>query len=127
MTESVYSVSYLPNTDKVLLTSGSQAKVFSREEAERTQANLTLFANFPKSQTDEVALSIGKVDLEFLLEKLPWDTSSQSVVSSFIKTLETSYNPSGSIMISYFDALQAVQVMLMEAIQLYQSCELAGF
>ena len=100
----------------MLLTSGSQAKVFSREEAERTQANLTLFANFPKSQNDEVALRIGKCDLEFLLEKLPWDTLNQSVMASFIKALETSYNPQGSIMIGYFDALQAVQVMLMEAI-----------
>lgn len=48
-------------------------------------------------------------------------------MASFIKALETSYNPQGSIMISYFDALQSVQVMLMEAIQLYQNCELAGF
>lgn len=119
-TEGIYQVCYLPNTNKVLLTSGNQAKVFSADETQRAIKNIGEFANFPTHQQAAVNLHIGRTDLDFVLEKLPWGTLNQKVSMQFLEAVTKSYDTqSCSIEIAYFSALQAVQVMLAAAIQLY--------
>ena len=88
--------------------------------------NFALFSNYPTSQTDEINMSISKGDLEFLLEKLPWNTLNSLITVNFLEATQSSFD-SKRISIQYFTALQGIQVMLKSAIELYQACEMTGF
>ena len=109
-----------------MLTNGAQAKIVSSEKTERTPQQLALFSNYPKSICDTVSLSIAKCDLEFLLEKLPWNTLNSLISTNFLEAAQASFD-SQRIQIQYFTALQGVQVMLKSAIEQYQTCEQSGY
>lgn len=102
------------------------AKVFAPEKTENVPLNFSLFANYPKSQTDEVILQISQGDLEFLLEKLPWNTLNSLITVNFLEAAQSTFD-SKRILIQYFTALLGVQVMLKAAIELYQACEMRSF
>ena len=71
------------------------AKIFAPEETENRPLNFSLFSNYPTSQTDEISLQISKGDLEFLLEKLPWNTLNSLITVNFLEAclLYTSPSP----------------------------------
>ena len=129
----ICSINYLRNTNRILLTNGPMAKIFSPQEQENKPLNFALFANYPTSITDEISLQIGRYDLEFLLEKLPWTTLNASllVLTKFLHCAQSTFNTKsggvGALRIEYFSALQSVQVMLKAAIELYQACEMSSF
>ena len=96
--QSVHQINFLRNTNKILLTSGPYAKVVSPTQ---DSSNLALFANFPRSQTDQINLRISRHDMEFLLDKLPWGTLSSAVMTAFLAAARQTYD-SQSVSISYF-------------------------
>jgi len=55
-------VAYLPNTERLLVTHGSQVKTFAKD-SQRNSLNIDFFDNYPKDPFDLVRLVLDQADL----------------------------------------------------------------
>ena len=99
-------VCFLANTDRLLVTSGSELKVFARE-ASQPITDFQSFSNFARQPDDEIGLLVSHSDLTFVLEKVTWSNVNASIGLKFISLASESYD-GRRIRVPYVLALESV-------------------
>ena len=108
---------YLPSSDKVLLSSGSEVKLISRDLGGRSSffedGHSTYFGNRISELTDKVRLFIDQKELNWLKTHVHWD---KHAASSIVTRLE-SYYDGNSLKLEFIDALMAVKALCASAVE----------
>ena len=99
-------VCFLANTDRLLVTSGSELKVFAREDSQPV-TDFQSFSNFARQPDDEIGLLVSRTDLNFVLEKVTWSTVNASIGLKFVSLAAESYD-GRRIRMPYVLALESV-------------------
>lgn len=86
-----------------------------------TDADMTLFSNFPGAATDKVFVNVNDKDLHFLVSH-----SNCKDLGVFFSQVSESFDGQ-RFQVSYIDALIAVQTMLMACCRLYEDAEALAY
>ena len=114
-------VSYLTNSSRLLVTKGSQLKVFSRDDSQKL-TSFNSFSNFAKQPDDTVSLYITQADLQFVLEKLDLSTIRRQICLQFLQAVSQTYD-SSSFSLPYIKALQSINLISNLAFEKFKKFE----
>jgi len=81
-------IAYLKHSNKCLITNGTELKVFDRDQNNAASEDWSSFSNFPCEQTDIIAMSVPKPELDFILNHLDWkqlQPQRRSLITNFLQ------------------------------------------
>eukprot|EP00347_Sterkiella_histriomuscorum_P017580 403348792 len=125
--QSFTDIQYIDNSDKMLLTNGSQIKLISRSGTDFDLASNSSFTNYPQKPEDLISLKISKSDINFLITNLDWNQvkpETYDMITLFLENLhQLNNNFDNGLNVPYQIAFTVVKSLLNISIAQYENLE----